>query len=63
MTERCFACGRLLRELANMVITEDNAQTVSVGRDCYAKVRALDRCGGYQPPKGGPRLFLIGSVG
>ena len=62
-SERCFACDRPLAAIKNFVITEDLAQTVAVGHDCYRKIRKMDARGGYQPPLGGPRLFLIGSRG
>jgi hypothetical protein len=37
--------------------------TVPVGMECYRKVKRMDKHGGYQPPKGGPKLGLIGSRG
>jgi hypothetical protein len=60
--KRCYACDKLHASV-EYVLTEDGAQTVPVGPSCYAKVRKLDKHGGYQPPRGGPRLFLIGSKG
>lgn len=61
----CFACDRKhsKRQRWEYVITEDGAQTVLVGPTCYANVRKMDKRGGYQPPSGGPKLFLIGSKG
>jgi hypothetical protein len=56
--DRCFACGRPLSTITaeRMVDTRDG-QTVRVGGDCFRKV---ERAGaeGWQPPKGGPRLWL-----
>lgn len=62
---KCFACNRRHSQEAkwSYVITEDGAQTVLVGPSCYANVRKMDKLGGYQPPLGGPRLFLIGPNG
>ena len=61
--EPCFACGRAISGRQYWVITEDGGQTVMVGRNCYNEVRKADKAGGYQPPDGGPKLFLIGSKG
>ena len=56
-TRRCFACDRPLGETPALVDTRD-AQLVHVGRECYEMVAAAGEAG-YQPPKGGPRLYLI----
>lgn len=55
--ERCFACGRTLGKNPLRVDTRD-AQTVFVGRDCGKLVLAAGEAG-YQPPRGGPRLFPL----
>ncbi len=55
--ERCFACGRRLGAAAVVVDTRDS-QSVAVGRECYKLVVAAGDVG-YQPPKGGPRLWLL----
>lgn len=61
---RCFACNRPIRNRKEQfVMVKGESTTVPVGSDCYAKVRACDADGGYQPPLGGPRLVLIGSRG
>lgn len=56
--ERCFACDRPLG--GDMSIhsadTRDD-QIVYVGSECFKKIKAA-REKGYQPPKGGPRLWL-----
>jgi hypothetical protein len=57
MIERCFACGKRLGTSPIMVDTRD-AQTVYVGRDCGRKVMQAGD-GGYQPPRGGPRLYPL----
>lgn len=56
---RCFACGKKLQERRGQAITSDGAQVVLVGVDCATKI---SRSGfdGYQPPKGGPRLYVLG---
>lgn len=54
-TERCFACGRTLGAKPMLVDTRDG-QTVYVGREC-AKLVVAAGDAGYQPPKGGPRLY------
>jgi hypothetical protein len=59
MSKRCFACARPLSDRRTdfpTVLTEDGAQRVFVGNDCFAKVLEA-RGDGYQPPLGGPRLF------
>lgn len=56
-TERCFACDRKLGKNAKLVDTRD-AQTTLVGRECHKHVSAAGEAG-WQPPKGGPRLYLL----
>lgn len=55
--ESCFACGRKLRGTPRLVDTRDD-QLVYVGPDCYKKIMAAEP-GGYQPARGGPRLYII----
>ena len=55
MNEVCFACGKRVGSSPSMVITEDGAQTVYVGRECAKHI--LSSLDGWQPPLGGPRLF------
>lgn len=59
---RCYACDAVLKPgkpgttLGYFVRTEDSQLHV-VGRECYDWiVKGAET--GYQPPKGGPRLFL-----
>lgn len=54
---RCFACNRPLGKSPVIVDTRDD-QTVYVGRECYKLVVAAGETG-YQPPLGGPRLYLL----
>jgi hypothetical protein len=53
--EPCFACGR--PGATRMVDTRDD-QIVRVGSDCYRKIESAGEKG-YQPPRGGPRLYLM----
>jgi hypothetical protein len=57
MADRCFACDRRLGQSSVLVEAEDD-QTVYVGRDCARKIEAAGEYG-YQPPKGGPRLYTL----
>ena len=56
MKTKCFACDRTT-DRPHLVRCRDE-QTVFVGRDCFARVRTAGP-EGYQPPLGGPPLFLI----
>lgn len=55
-TEKCFACDRPLGLRPKLVDTRDG-QTVYVGAMCFERIVAAGEAG-YQPPKGGPRLYL-----
>lgn len=67
--KKCFACDKPITAgvinpetlsidpMGFMVDTRDD-QTVEVGPECYKKVKAGGEAG-YQPPKGGPKLYLI----
>jgi hypothetical protein len=60
--EKCFACGRKFRGgtlgpvYHPRAITIDGQQ-VLVGHDCAKKI-AESMADGYQPPLGGPRLWI-----
>ena len=54
---RCFACDRKLGRNPCLADTRD-AQIVYVGTECYKLIKAAGEAG-YQPPKGGPRLYRI----
>lgn len=58
--EKCFACERNLGRKPALVTTLDGQQTF-VGRECYKKIKDAGYPG-WQPPTGGPRLYLIGNV-
>lgn len=55
--ERCFACGRPLGCTPRTVDTRDD-QFVFVGMECLKLVLAAGDAG-YQPPRGGPRLWPL----
>ena len=59
MTERCFCCGKPLRNMrrAEKVFCDDD-QAPLVGSDCAKLVKAAGR-DGYQPPAfpRGPRVW------
>lgn len=50
---RCFACDRKCGKNPHVAITVDVAQVVYVGNECYKNIGPE----GWQPPKGGPRLY------
>lgn len=52
---KCFACDRQIKTTPRVLTCLDE-QTVHVGPCCFTKA---ERAGldGYQPPKGGPRLY------
>lgn len=54
---RCFACARKLGKNPNIADCADE-QTVYVGAECFNLIRKAGEAG-YQPPKGGPRLYLL----
>ncbi len=56
MREPCFACGKGTSK-PQLADTRDG-QIVRVGRECHVLIREAGAAG-YQPPRGGPRLWLI----
>jgi len=54
---KCYACGRNLGKTPKLVDTRDS-QLVYVGRECFKLIKAAGESG-YQPPTGGPRLYLV----
>ena len=58
---KCFACGKAINPFCDWEIdkvkTEDG-QKVRVGGSCYRSISASSP-DGWQPPKGGPKLYLI----
>jgi hypothetical protein len=57
METKCFACDRRLGKTPALVDTGED-QTVYVGRECFKAIRAAGPAG-YQPPTGGPRLYVL----
>lgn len=57
MKEKCFACDRRLGNKPMTVATSDG-QRVLVGSDCLRRIVDAG-ADGYQPPKGGPKLFAL----
>lgn len=55
---KCFACDRPIKNDDGYLVGCADEQDVGVGEDCYRKIRAADEAG-YQPPKGGPRLYVL----
>lgn len=55
--DRCFVCGRRLGRNPLLVTCADE-QDVFVGSEC---AKLIERAGaaGYQPPDGGPRLYVL----
>jgi hypothetical protein len=56
-SNQCFVCERKLGKNPKLVDTRD-CQKVFVGSECYKKIKAAGKQG-WQPPKGGPKLYLI----
>lgn len=57
-SEACFVCGKALPAGGRHLADTRDGQTVFVGPECFRKiVKAGD--GGYQPEKGGPRLWTV----
>lgn len=54
--EKCFACDKPLGAIPHMAETSDG-QKVYVGIGCWKEMHGYTL--GWQPPKGGPRLFPI----
>jgi hypothetical protein len=57
MKDNCFACGKKLGKNPALIDTRDS-QTAYVGRECFKKIQEAGEAG-YQPPRGGPRLYLL----
>ena len=57
-SERCFACGRRLGHAHSYRADTRDEQIVFVGSECHKLIEAAGEAG-YQPPKGGPRLYPL----
>ena len=56
---RCYACDKSLGRNPALADTRDN-QIVFVGTECSKQIQRAGNAG-WQPPKGGPRLYPIRS--
>jgi hypothetical protein len=54
--DKCFACDKKLKAGKEKMVETSDGQTVYVGSECYRRIKVTGPKG-YQPPKGGPRLF------
>lgn len=54
--EKCFACGRRLHASRPATARAGDGQTVLVGITCATKITEAGAAG-YEPPRGGPRLY------
>lgn len=52
----CFACGQRLRSWQAAYMEDDDQQAQPVGSDCFRHI-IQGGAQGWQPPKGGPRLY------
>lgn len=57
MEHKCFACEKPLKEGGFIAWTRDGQQ-VEVGSECNKRINGMQQHG-YQPPKGGPRLYNV----
>ncbi len=53
---KCFACDRVIKRKQPLEADTRDGQIVFVGSECFKMIMASGEAG-YQPPKGGPRLF------
>lgn len=53
---KCYACDRVLKKPHAVYTGDDGGQRQFVGPECFQHVLAAGATG-YQPPKGGPRLY------
>lgn len=58
MTDKCFACDKVMKNMKYLIQVAQDDQTAFVGPECFKKVVKAGK-DGYQPPLGGPRLFEI----
>ena len=50
---KCFACDKRVGKNPHVAVTSDG-QRVYVGSECFKKLDGY----GYQPPLGGPKLYM-----
>jgi hypothetical protein len=56
--KQCYACGKPRKSELCRVVRCSDEQTVFVGPECFRRIKRSGEAG-YQPPLGGPRLFLV----
>lgn len=56
---KCFSCDAVLSSESDQMVETEGGQPVVVGRECFKKVVQAGK-GGYQPPLGGSKLYLLG---
>jgi len=54
---KCFACDRPMKSRKFLIDTRDD-QDAFVGPECFKHIVKAGETG-YQPPLGGPRLYLL----
>lgn len=59
-TNKCFACDKRLGKNPKTADTRDD-QIVFVGSECFKMIEKAGEAG-YQPPKGGPRLYPLAEI-
>lgn len=57
-TVKCFACDRPIKDDGGYLVGCADEQDVAVGHECFRKIIDAGEQG-YQPPKGGPRLYRL----
>lgn len=54
--KRCYACDLPIKVGRVQIAFTSDGQKQFVGSNCFKKIASMKE--GYQPPKGGPRMFL-----
>jgi hypothetical protein len=56
METKCFACDRPIKRKVPLQAMTIDGQLVVIGSECYRQI-GKDPTNGYQPPKGGPKVY------
>lgn len=62
LADACFACGKKFGKRGQFLVDTRDGQEVYVGPECLKHVQAAGDTG-YQPAKGGPRLYPLSVAG